>query len=117
GPKCFLAACVMAFCSVSTRTSRSMPLSLATWSRIMFRFKVGTCCCGAAMFRSLSDFFCCGCCLALVVPGDERRSLPGEEEVLQRAGRILGRHRPGRRDFFGLAIHAGKRDARLAARG
>src|SRR5258708_30451216 len=58
-PKCFFAAWVIAFCSVSTRTLRSMPLSFATWSRIMFRLTMGICCgAGAAMLCSF-EFFCC----------------------------------------------------------
>src|SRR5438067_7704635 len=48
-PKCFFAACAMAFCSVSTRTERSMPLSFATWSRTMFRLTIGACGAGAAI--------------------------------------------------------------------
>src|SRR5476651_2433505 len=48
-PKCLLAAWEMAFCSVSTRTERSMPLSLATWSRIMFRLTMGACGAGDAI--------------------------------------------------------------------
>src|SRR5207237_95180 len=48
-PKCFFAAWVIAFCSVSTSTERSMPLSLATWSRTMFRLTIGACGCGAAI--------------------------------------------------------------------
>src|SRR4051812_40771680 len=58
-PKCFLAAWVMAFCSVSTRTERSMPLSFATWSRIMFRLTMGACGAGEAIGSSLS---LCGPC-------------------------------------------------------
>src|SRR3954465_12271546 len=48
-PKCFLAALVIAFCSVSTRTERSMPLSFATWSRTMFRLTTGACGAGDAI--------------------------------------------------------------------
>src|SRR5438309_5753201 len=55
-PKCFFAAWAMAFCSVSTRTERSMPLSFATWSRTMFRLTIGACGAGAAI-SSLSFLF------------------------------------------------------------
>ena len=43
-PKCFLAALAMASSRMATSVARSMPLSLATWSRIRFRF---TFCCMA----------------------------------------------------------------------
>src|SRR5882672_4980655 len=45
----------MAFCSVSTRTERSMPLSFATWSRTMFRLTIGACGAGEAILFSLLD--------------------------------------------------------------
>src|SRR5712664_826047 len=103
GPKCFLAAWAMAFCRVSTRTLRSMPLSFATWSRIMFRLSVGTTCgCGAAMVLlrvfSAAPALRARCVLDLsifVVPMDEGRALAGEEVVLERAGRVLAGDRPG----------------------
>src|ERR1700694_12694 len=56
GPKCFLAACAIAFWRVSTRTLRSMPLSLATWSRIMFRLTIGAWGAGAAIWEIPSWF-------------------------------------------------------------
>src|SRR4051812_2033204 len=43
----------MALWRVSTRTARSMPLSFATWSRIMFRLTVGACGAGDAISSAL----------------------------------------------------------------
>src|SRR5258708_13024204 len=65
-PKCFLAAWVIAFCSVSTRTERSMPLSLATWSRTMFKLTIGACGAGEAilLLSFLDVEYCFYVCLA-----------------------------------------------------
>src|SRR6266853_4929925 len=114
GPKCFFAACEMAFCRVSTRTVRSMPLSFATWSRIMFRLSVGmTCCCGAAMVLLRIVLVVGGA--GLVVPVDEGGALAGQEIVLQRPGRVLARDRPGGGVLVLAAIDEREREARVRA--
>src|SRR5438128_3530835 len=116
GPKCFFAACAMAFCRVSTRTVRSMPLSFATWSRIMFRLSVGTtCCCGAAMVLLRIVLIVGGA--GFVVPVDEGRALPGEEVVLQRAGRVLAGDCPGGGVLVLPAIRESEGEARVRAAG
>src|SRR6185503_6837506 len=45
-PKCFLAAVFIASSRVAISTPRSMPLSLATWSRTRFRLMLGLACVG-----------------------------------------------------------------------
>src|SRR6266851_5203482 len=123
GPKCFLAAWEMAFCRVSTRTLRSMPLSFATWSRIMFRLSVGTTCCAGAAMVLLRVVFsrarirarCALVLLSFVVPVDEGGALASEEVVLERARRILAGDRPGGGVLVLLAIREREGEARVLA--
>src|SRR5229473_1068267 len=122
-PKCFLAAWEMAFCRVSTRTLRSMPLSFATWSRIMFRLSVGTTCCAGAAMVLLRVVFsrarirarCALVLLSFVVPVDEGGALASEEVVLERARRILAGDRPGGGVLVLLAIREREGEARARA--
>src|SRR5229473_3500066 len=122
-PKCFLAAWEMAFCRVSTRTLRSMPLSFATWSRIMFRLSVGTTCCAGAAMVLLRVVFsrarirarCALVLLSFVVPVDEGGALASEEVVLERARRILAGDRPGGGVLVLLAIREREGEARVLA--
>src|SRR5229473_3765345 len=123
GPKCFLAAWEMAFCRVSTRTLRSMPLSFATWSRIMFRLSVGTTCCAGAAMVLLRVVFsrarirarCALVLLSFVVPVDEGGALASEEVVLERAGRVLAGDRTGGGALVLLAVREREGEARVLA--